>query len=118
MVDLVGPMSRSLRRESESSHSWRKSPRRFEQFKLAVFPKGFPMKRDNHTLSAFREASPYDVPPRVLVMADDADASGAVALAEALDAAGADAEVRFSVLPSRADRVHPDAVVIAGTRGY
>jgi hypothetical protein len=78
------------------------------------------MKRDNNTLSAFREASPYAAPPRVLVMADDADAAGAVALAEALDAAGAETEVRFSVNPNRTDwnHVHSDAVVVAGSRGY
>ena len=52
------------------------------------------MKLDNRALSSFREASPYATPPRVLVMAADADAAGAVALAEALDAAGAETEVR------------------------
>jgi hypothetical protein len=78
------------------------------------------MKRDNRALSTFRETSPYATPPRVLVMAADADAAGAVALAEALDAAGAETEVRLSADPNRADcdHLHPDAVIVAGTRGY
>jgi hypothetical protein len=75
------------------------------------------MKRDHRALSVVREASPFATPPRVLVVADDESARQAVALAEALDALGADAEVRFS-----ADMTHsngqPDAVIVAEPRGY
>lgn len=92
----------------------------FEQFTLAAFPKDFPMKFDHRTLSDVRTASPFATPPRVLVMADDDDATGAVALAGALEALGADAEVRFAseVTRSSHQHAHPDAVVVAGTRGY
>lgn len=75
------------------------------------------MKRDYRTLSAVREDSPFATPPRVLVVADDTDAAEAVALAEELEAVGADTEVRFGE-----DRFyshfHPDAVIVAQTRGY
>jgi hypothetical protein len=77
------------------------------------------MKRDHRALSVVREASPFATPPRVLVVADDADAVEAVELAEALDAYGAEAEVRFS--GDAADDRHnpPDAVIFAGSRpGY
>jgi hypothetical protein len=85
---------------------------------LAGFPEGFdPMKRDYRTLSAVREESPFETPPRVLVMADDADAGEAVALVEALDAVGADAEVRFGE-QRPLDHFHPDAVIVAERRGY
>jgi hypothetical protein len=75
------------------------------------------MKREYRTLSAVREESPFETPPRVLVVADDADAVEAVALAEALDAIGADTEVRFGEHPSYG-YIHPDAVVVAEPRGY
>ncbi len=75
------------------------------------------MKRDHRTLSAVREDSPFDTPPRVLVMADDSDAVEAVALAEALDAVGAEAEVRFGEYRGYG-HVHPDAVIVANTRAY
>jgi hypothetical protein len=75
------------------------------------------MKRDHRTLSAVREESPFETPPRVLVMADDHDAVEAVALAEALDAIGADTEVRFGEHPSYS-HIHPDAVIVAEPRGY
>jgi hypothetical protein len=75
------------------------------------------MKRDNSALSTVRELSPFATPPRVLVLADDDSAGNAVALAEALDAAGADAEVRFGAA-SRNDHSQPDAVIVAGRRGY
>src|SRR5215208_2357877 len=54
-----------------------------------------PMKRDHRALSMVRAASPFETPPRVLVMADDTSAGEAVALAEALEELGAEAEVRF-----------------------
>ena len=75
------------------------------------------MMREYRSLSALREQLPFATPPRVLVMADDHDASEAVALAEALDAVGADTEVRFGDHPSY-EYLHPDAVVVAGERGY
>lgn len=75
------------------------------------------MDRKYRTISAVREESPFDTPPRVLVVADDHDASEAVALAEALDAAGADTEVRFGDHPSY-EYLHPDAVIVAEERGY
>jgi hypothetical protein len=75
------------------------------------------MKREYHTLSAVREQSPFATPPRVLVIADDSDAVEAVALAEALDAVGADAEVRFGE-QLHPEHIHPDAVVVAEPRGY
>ena len=75
------------------------------------------MKRDHRTLSVVRETSPFATPPRVLVVADDESAPNAVALAEALDAIGADAEVRFSADTTR-DYTQPDAVIVAEPRGY
>jgi hypothetical protein len=75
------------------------------------------MKRDYRTLSDVREESPFETPPRVLVVADDETAVEAVALVEALDALGADAEMRFSEDMYR-DHSHPDAVIVAGARGY
>jgi hypothetical protein len=75
------------------------------------------MKRDHRPLSAVREESPFATPPRVLVMADDADAVEALELVEALDAIGADAEVRFGEL-RQYDHSHPDAVIVAEPRGY
>jgi hypothetical protein len=75
------------------------------------------MKRDHRPLSAVREESPFAMPPRVLVMADDSDAVEAVALAEELDALGADAEVRFGEA-RLLGHLHPDAVIVAHNRGY
>lgn len=75
------------------------------------------MKRDHRPLSAVREESPFATPPRVLVMAADADAVEALELVEALDAIGADAEVRFWG-ERKLDHSHPDAVIIAEPRGY
>ena len=75
------------------------------------------MKRDHHTLSMVRAASPFATPPRVLVMADDESAGEAVALAEALEELGADAEVRFGS-EKCSEHSHPDAVVVAEPRGY
>jgi hypothetical protein len=78
------------------------------------------MKRDYRTLSEVREASPFEAPPRVLVLAEDADAGQAAALVETLESIGADAQVRFLSDVTRAYRehLHPDAVIVAGTRGY
>lgn len=75
------------------------------------------MKRDYRSLSEVREQSPFATPPRVLVVADDASAGEAVALVEALDALGADAEIRFHEDVSR-DHGHPDAVLVAEPHGY
>jgi hypothetical protein len=72
------------------------------------------MKR---ALSKVRESSPFATPPRVIVVADDESAGQAVALAEALDAIGADAEVRFGSDANR-DHAQSDAVIVAGTSGY
>ena len=46
-------------------------------------------------LSAVREKSPFSTPPRVIVLADDETAGQALALAEALDAAGTESEIRY-----------------------
>jgi hypothetical protein len=75
------------------------------------------LKRDHRALSVVREASPFATPPRVLVVAEEENAGDAVALVEALEAAGADAEVRFSQDMDR-DHSNPDAVVVAETQGY
>jgi len=75
------------------------------------------MKRDHRALSMVRAASPFETPPRVLVMADDASAGEAVALAEALEELGADAEVRFGSAKGN-DHGHTDAVIVAESRGY
>jgi hypothetical protein len=75
----------------------------------------FPMKRDQNTLSRVREESPFATPPRVVVMADDDGVAEAVKLAEALDAFGAEAEVRFSGDASADRHSPPDAVIFAGT---
>ncbi|QJW94431.1 hypothetical protein [Frigoriglobus tundricola] len=75
------------------------------------------MKRDYRTLSVVREKSPFATPPRVLVVAEDDGAGQAVALAEALEAAGADAEVRFGADMGRSHS-HSDAVIVADARGY
>jgi hypothetical protein len=75
------------------------------------------MKRDHRPLSAVREESPFATPPRVLVMADDADAVEVLELVEALDAVGAETEVRFGGERTH-DHNHPDAVIIAELRGY
>lgn len=75
------------------------------------------MKRDYRTLSAVREESPFETPPRVLVVADDSDAVEAVALAEELESLGAEAEVRFGE-QWRREHLHPDAVIVAEPRGY
>ena len=75
------------------------------------------MKRDHRALSMVRAASPFATPPRVLVMADDASAGEAVALAEALEELGAEAEVRFGAAKGH-DHSHPDAVIVAESQGY
>jgi hypothetical protein len=76
--------------------------------------KAIPMKR---ALSTVREKSPFATPPRVLVVADEETAGQAVALAEALDEAGAETEVRFSEAAPNG-HTQPDAIIIAGARGY
>ena len=70
------------------------------------------MKR---ALSSVRECSPFATPPRVLVVANEENAGQAVALAEALDEAGAETEVRFGEVTSFSQS---DAVIVAGERGY
>lgn len=76
------------------------------------------MKREYRSLSALREGSPFATPPRVLVIADDHDAADAVALAEELDAVGADTEVRFGEHSRYGRHGHPDAVIVADLSGY
>jgi hypothetical protein len=75
------------------------------------------MKREYRTLSDVREESPFATPPRVLIVADDICAGEAVALVEALDAVGAEAEVRFCEDLGHNHR-HPDAVIVAEPHGY
>src|SRR5437016_5674550 len=64
--------------------------------------------------SAVREESPFPTPPRSRVVADADRVPGAVALAEALDQRGAEAEVRHAddAAPTGYDHVHPDAIVV------
>jgi hypothetical protein len=64
--------------------------------------------------SAVREESQFPAPPRVRVVADDERLPEAVALAEALDECGAEAEVRLAGDATDYDHVHPDAIVAAG----
>jgi hypothetical protein len=78
------------------------------------------MNLNHRALSDVREVSPYATPPRVLVMADDADAGQAVALMERLESIGADVELRFvsGATGDHRNQVHADAVIVAGKRGY
>ena len=64
--------------------------------------------------SAVREESPFPTPPRVRVVADEERAREAVALAEALDERGAEADVRLEADATTTgyDHVRPDAIVI------
>ncbi len=73
------------------------------------------MKR---VLSSVREESPFATPPRVLIVADDDSAHEAVALVEALDEIGAEAEVRFGLEAVHVRSRHPDAVIVAEPCGY
>lgn len=73
------------------------------------------MKR---VLSSVREESPFATPPRVLIVADDDSAHEAVALVEALDEIGAEAEVRFGLEAVHVRARHPDAVIVAEPQGY
>ena len=75
------------------------------------------MLNDYRTLSAVRERSPFASPPRVLVMADDDTAGEALALAEALDSFGAEAEVRLTEDTTADEYGAPDAVIVAGSKG-
>ncbi len=54
------------------------------------------MSIEHRAISTVREGLPFASPPRVLVVADDENAGEALALAEALDAFGAETEVRLS----------------------
>jgi hypothetical protein len=78
-----------------------------------LFEEAGPMKR---ALSVVREQSPFATPPRVLVVADEETAGQAVALAEALDEAGAETEVRFGEVANLNSQT--DAVIVASVRGY
>jgi DNA-binding response OmpR family regulator len=62
--------------------------------------------------SRIREESPFASPPRVRVVSDHEHLSDAVALAEALEECGAEAEVRLEEDSTDYDHVHPDAYVI------
>jgi DNA-binding response OmpR family regulator len=72
------------------------------------------MSTELRPASAVREESSFPTPPRVRVVADDERVPEAVALAEALDGCGADAEVRLveDAAGTEYDHVHPDAIVI------
>jgi hypothetical protein len=71
------------------------------------------MTHSTRPASAVREASTFTSPPRVRILARDADmADDALALAEALDGCGAEAEVRVGALGGDTDHVHPDAFVV------
>lgn len=69
------------------------------------------------SLSAARAHSPFATPPHVLVVADEDTAGEAVALAEALDEYGADAEVRLTEDTTADEHGYPDAVIVAGAQG-
>jgi hypothetical protein len=69
------------------------------------------------SLSTLRENTPFATPPRVLVVAEEGRAGEALALADALEQIGAEAEIRFGDEPHLANN-HSDAVVLAGVRGY
>lgn len=75
------------------------------------------MNRNHNTLSMVREASQFATPPRVLVVAAEDDMHEAVELAEALDAFGADAEVRAADDTRDDHHRAPDAVIFAGATG-
>ncbi len=75
------------------------------------------MTHDSRTLSAVREKSSFASPPRVLVVADDDTAGEALALAEALDSCGAEAEVRLTEDTTADEYGDPDAVIVAGSQG-
>ena len=65
-------------------------------------------------VSVVREESPFPAPPRVRVVTDSDRVPEAVALVEALDERGAEAEVRLAedAAATGYDHVRPDAIVI------
>jgi DNA-binding response OmpR family regulator len=65
-------------------------------------------------VSVVREGSPFPAPPRVRVVTDRDRVPEAVALVEALDERGAEAEVRLAedAAATGYDHVRPDAIVI------
>jgi len=69
------------------------------------------MNATAHLTSAVREASPFRSPPRVRVLADAHHAGEALALAEALEVCGAEADVRVGDDLATAAGT-PDAVVV------
>jgi hypothetical protein len=75
------------------------------------------MSMTNRVLSAVRENSRFASPPRVLVVADEDTAGEALALAEALDEYGAEAEVRLMEDTTADEYGAPDAVIVAGAKG-
>ena len=64
--------------------------------------------------SVVRVESPFPTPPRVRVVTDSDRVPEAVALVEALDERGAEAEVRLAedAATTGYDHVHPDAIVV------
>lgn len=64
--------------------------------------------------SVIREELPFSSPPRIRVVSDPQHMTDAVALAEALEECGAEADVRFEedATGTDYDHVHPDAYVI------
>ena len=71
------------------------------------------MRTNSRAISEVRAESRFATPPRLLVVATDNRSGDAVALAEALDAYGAETEVRFAGDMSADDHIQPDAVIVA-----
>jgi len=73
-------------------------------------------------LSTVREMTPFPTPPRIVVVAEEGYTGEAIHLADVLDELGAEAEVRFGeevdFNHGPIPRTDPDAVVVAGERGY
>jgi CheY-like chemotaxis protein len=64
--------------------------------------------------SSIREASPFPVPPRVRVVTDIDHAPDALSLLKALDAGGAEADVRLLDDALTADRSPPVVIDVTG----
>jgi DNA-binding response OmpR family regulator len=62
--------------------------------------------------SLIREGSPFAAPPRIRVVSDHEHISDAMALAEALEECGAEAEVRLEEDDTDYNHAHPDAYII------
>jgi hypothetical protein len=62
--------------------------------------------------SHLRDVLPFATPPRIRIIADTDHLSEALALADDLEACGADAEVRIESDSADDDHVHPDAYIV------